>query len=56
MLTTSQQGKYVASKMRPSSHSADPIDKKTDLIICPMQWYSNGTDKNLVLILVVPYV
>jgi len=22
-------------------------DKKTDLIICPMLWYSNGTDKNV---------
>jgi len=22
-------------------------DKKTDLIICPMLWYSNGTDNNI---------
>ena len=25
---------------------AEIMDKKTDLIICPMLWYSNGTDKN----------
>ena len=26
-------------------HTHTYTDKKTDLIICPMLWYSNGTDK-----------
>jgi len=36
----------IMYQYRPRIGSNTYTDKKTDLIICPMLWYSNGTDNN----------